>query len=68
MTVYKRLRDLREDHDLTQQDIADLLKATKQQVNKGERGDQIMGIDKYIVLARYYGVSPDYLAGLTEEP
>ncbi len=68
MTAYQRLRDLREDHDLTQQDIADFLKTTKQQVSKWERGEQMMGIDKYILLAKYYGVSLDFLAGLSDTP
>ena len=68
MNYYQRLKDIREDNDLTQTDIAKLLKTTRQQVGKWENGVQMMGIDKYIVLAQYYNVSIDYLAGLIDVP
>lgn len=68
MNYYKRLKDLREDNDLTQADIAELLKTTRQQVSKWENGVQMMGVDKYIVLAEYYNVSVDYLLGLIDTP
>ena len=68
MNVYQRLKDLREDHDLKQTDIAKLLGTTRQQVGKWENGNQSMGIDKYVTLAKYYNVSLDYLAGLVDTP
>ena len=68
MNYYSRLKDLREDHDLTQTDIANLLKTTRQQVSKWENGTQMMGVDKYVILARYYNVSVDYLLGLIDTP
>ncbi len=68
MEHYKRLKDLREDHDLTQADVAHLLQTTRQQVSKWETGSQMMGVDKYIKLARYYNVSLDYLLGITDIP
>lgn len=68
MEPYQRLRDMREDHDLTQDDIAKVLQTTQEQVSKYEIGKQMMGIDKYIKLARYYNVSLDYLAGLIDAP
>ena len=68
MNHYERLRELREDHDLTQSDVADLLKTTRQQVGKWETGVQMMGVDKYIALAKYYNVSADYLLGLIDTP
>ena len=68
MEHYKRLKDLREDHDLTQTEVANLLKTTRQQVSKWETGSQMMGVDKYIKLARYYNVSLDYLLGITDIP
>ena len=68
MNYYSRLKDLREDHDLTQTDIANLLKTTRQQVSKWENGTQMMGVDKYVVLARYYNISVDYLLGLIDTP
>lgn len=68
MNYYERLRDIREDNDLTQVDVAEILKTTRQQVSKWETGAQMMGVDKYIVLAKYYNVSVDYLLGLIDEP
>lgn len=68
MNYYQRLKDLREDHDLSQTDIAKILETTRQQVSKWETGTQMMGIDKYIKLAKYYNVSVDYLLGLIDSP
>jgi transcriptional regulator with XRE-family HTH domain len=59
---------MREDKDLSQADIAELLKTTKQQVSKWETGTQMMGVDKYIKLAKFYNVSTDYLLGLIDTP
>ena len=67
MNFYQRLRDIREDCDLKQSDIAKVLRTTSQQISKYETGQQMMGIDKYITLARYYNVSLDYLCGLSDE-
>ncbi|MBO5510152.1 MAG: helix-turn-helix transcriptional regulator [Clostridia bacterium] len=68
MTHYQRMKDLREDHDLSQEDIAKVLQTTQEQVSKYETGRQMMGIDKYIKLAKYYNVSLDYLTGLIDTP
>lgn len=68
MNHYQRLKDLREDHDLTQSDVAEILQTTREQVSKYETGKQMMGIDKYIKLAKYYNVSLDYLMGLIDTP
>ena len=68
MEHYERLKDLREDHDLTQADVAKILETTRQQVSKWETGLQMMGVDKYIKLAMYYNISLDYLLGLTNTP
>ena len=68
MKYYERLRDLREDRDLTQAEIAELLQTTQEQISKYETGKQMMGIDKYIKLAQYYNVSLDYLAGIIDTP
>ena len=65
---YPRLKDLREDHDLSQADVAKILETTRQQVSKWETGTQMMGVDKYIKLAKYYNVSVDYLLGLIDSP
>lgn len=68
MNCYERLRCVREDNDLTQTDIANLLKTTRQQVSKWETGVQMMGVDNYITLAKYYNISVDYLLGLIDTP
>ena len=68
MDVFQRMKDLREDHDLSQEDIAKILQTTREQVSKYETGKQMMGADKYIKLAKYYNVSLDYLMGLIDTP
>ena len=68
MDYFERLKEIREDHDLTQIDIANILKTTRQQVSKWENGIQMMGVDKYIILAEYYNISLDYILGLTDSP
>lgn len=68
MNHFERLRDIREDHDLTQTDVARLLGTTRQQVSKWETGVQMMGVDKYIILAKHYNISTDYLLGIIDTP
>ncbi len=63
-----RLRDLREDNDKTQAEIAVLLKTTQPQYARYESGERELPMRHFITLARYYGVSLDYLAGLSEQP
>lgn len=66
--TYKRLKELREKHNLSQIEIAHLLHSSRQQVGKWENGIQMMGVDKYIKLAQFYNISVDYLLGLIDEP
>ena len=66
--LYKRLKDMREDHDLSQKDVAQLLGTNQQQISRWETGTQMMGVDKYIALAKYYNISVDYLLGLIDTP
>lgn len=66
MFYYKRLRDLREDHDLTQADIGKLLHTTQQQYSKYEKGIQEIPAHHLIVLADFYRTSVDYILGRTE--
>lgn len=68
MSYYSRLKDIREDNDLMQEDVARILNTTRQQISKWENGTQMMGIDKYIALAKYNNISLDYLAGLANTP
>ena len=68
MNYYQRLRDIREDLDKSQAEIAEVLGIQQTQYSRYERGTQKMGIDKYVVLAKYYNVSLDYLCGLVDKP
>lgn len=62
---YVRLiRDLREDHDLTQQQIADLLGTSQTMYARYERGANELPIRHLITLCKYYNVSADYILGL----
>ena len=68
MQFYQRLRDLREDADKNQTEIASILQTTRQQYARWENGDYQMPMEHYKTLARYYNVSLDYLAGLVDTP
>ena len=68
MTYYQRLKDLREDHDLKQEDVAKVLGIQQTQYSRYERGAQMMGIDKYIILAKFYNVSLDFIVGIRAKP
>ena len=63
-----RIRDLREDHDLSQREIAAYLHITQQCYSKIETGRMDITGERLIQLANYYGVSTDYLLGLTKDP
>ena len=63
MAYYPRLRDLREDSDKTQSEIARLLQTTQQQYSKYEKGLQEIPVHHLITLADFYKVSVDYLLG-----
>lgn len=62
-----RIRNLREDHDLYQKDIAKLLGISQQYYSEYENGKRIIPILHLIKLAKFYNVSIDYLVGLTNE-
>lgn len=64
----QRLRDLREDRDLTQEDVAKILKTTYQYYSRYEKGIRELPFTRAIELAKFYNVSLDYLAGLTDNP
>ena len=66
MYIYKRLRDLREDSDKKQEEIAKVLNISRQQYQLYESGKRELPMHHFIILARYYNVSLDYLAGLIE--
>lgn len=64
--IYQRIKDLREDCDKRQDEIADVLKITRQQYQLYESGKREMPMHHFITLAKFYNVSLDYLAGLTD--
>lgn len=65
MALYQRIKDLREDADKTQSEIAEYLGTTAQYYGKYEKGEREIPFSRAIELAKYYGVSLDYLAGLS---
>ena len=62
---YPRLKDLREDHDLSQQQIAEYLGMKQPQYSRYERGYRDIPTDILIKLAKLYHTSTDYILGLT---
>ena len=64
---YPRLKDLREDHDLSQQQVAEYLKMKQSQYSRYERGIRDLPTDVLIRLAQLYKTSTDYILGLTNE-
>ena len=66
--MYQRIRDLREDRDLKQRQIADYLNCSQQVYSNYELGQRDFPTDILIKLSEFYGVSVDYLLGLTSNP
>ena len=65
--MYKRIKDLREDGDLKQSDIAKIINTTQQQYSKIENGKSEPTAEKLIKLAQFYKVSVDYILGLSDK-
>ena len=68
MCYYQRLRDMREDADKNQTEIAKILGMQQTEYSRYERGERELPMHHFITLARFYNVSLDYLAGLIDEP
>ena len=69
MKLYvKRLRDLREDRDKTQKEIADVLGTSQTMYARYERGANELPLRHLVTLCRYYGVSADYILGTEDTP
>lgn len=62
-----RLKEIREDRDYKQSDIAKVLGTTQQQYSKYELGIQVISVERLVKLAKFYNTSVDYLLGLTNE-
>lgn len=67
MNYIKRIRDLREDNDKTQQQIADLLGTSQTMYARYERGANELPIRHLLILADYYNVTTDYILGRTDK-
>ena len=65
--MYPRIRSLREDHDLTQKELAAYLHIKQNTYSQYENGQRQLPIPILIALAKYYKTSTDYILGLTDE-
>ncbi len=63
----ERIRGLREDHDMTQAEIGEILKKSQQGYSHIENGRAELKIDDLVLLCQFYDVSADYIIGLTNE-
>ena len=68
MDYRERMRGLREDRDLTQAEIGELLQKSQQGYSHIENGRAELKIDDLVLLCQFYDVSADYIIGLTNEP
>lgn len=65
--LYRRIRDLREDRDLSQRELAKILNCSQQVYSNYELGQRDIPTDILIKLSIFYGVSVDYILGLRDE-
>ena len=65
--MYRRIRDLREDNDLTQKEMAKFLNCSQQVYSNYELGQRDIPTDILIKLAEFYKVSVDYILGISDE-
>ena len=63
---YERLRDLREDNDLKQKEVAEILNTTQQVYSRYENGLNEIPMHHLVTLSKFYKVSTDYILGLTD--
>lgn len=64
LAFYTRIKDLREDNDKTQKEIAQLLETTQPQYSRYEAGERELPMHHLVTLCKYYNVSADYILGL----
>ena len=64
---YKRIRELREDNDILQKDVAKLLNTTQQHNSRIEKGTTEITADRIIALAKFYNVTSDYILELSDQ-
>ena len=63
---YKRIRELREDNDILQKDVAKVLNTTQQHYSRIETGATEITADRVVTLAKFYNVTTDYILGLCD--
>ncbi len=63
-----RIKDMREDNDLTQKQVSQMLLCDQSLYSKYERGEREIPLKLIVTLADFYNVSVDYLAGRTDKP
>ena len=68
MQYYKRIKEIREDRDIQQKEIAEILQTDQSYYSKYERGLHPMTADQIIILCKYYNLSADYMLGLINDP
>ena len=68
MNIYQRLKALREDADKTQEEIAKIIGTSQSYYAQYENGKRSIPFERMILLAKYYNVSLDYIAGLVDTP
>lgn len=68
MNYAQRIRNIREDNDLTQKQLATILKTSQSYYSKYELGIRPLPIEHLMTLCRYYNISADYILCFTDEP
>ena len=65
--IYKRIRDLREDRDLTQREVGQIIHKSQQGYSHIEEGRAELKIEDLVTLCRFYGVSADFFVGMSDK-
>ena len=68
MMIYQRLKDLREDADKSQEEIAKIIGTSQSYYAQYENGKRAIPFDRVVALAKYYNISLDYIAGFIDTP
>jgi len=67
MKIYKRIRELREDHDLTQKEISAKIGISQRSYSYYETGKRMLPPEIIVALAEYYNVSADYILEISDD-
>lgn len=67
MKYYERLKELREDNDLTQEEVAKLINCSQTAYSKYEKGQRELSLENLVKLSKYYNVSTDYILCITND-